>query len=81
MVDFVYPGLLGTLPVFLTELSQPIVMGSYRNASTAAAQTAVRCACVLRDAIRPHLLRRSKDSVMAQIALPERNEQVWRGGD
>lgn len=76
LFDFVYPGLLGTLPVFMNEFSLPIVQGSFRNASTAAVQTAYRCACVLRDTIQPYLLRRSKASVMAQISLPDRNEQV-----
>lgn len=33
LFDFVYPGRLGTLPVFMAEFSVPITMGGYANAS------------------------------------------------
>jgi len=39
-------------------------------------QIAFRCATVLRDSIRPFLLRRLKDDVRALLDLPEKNEQV-----
>ena len=34
LFDFVYPGKLGTLPVFLQQFSTPITQGGYANAST-----------------------------------------------
>ena len=34
LFDFVYPGKLGTLPVFLQQFSGPITVGGYANAST-----------------------------------------------
>jgi len=33
LFDFVFPGRLGTLPVFMTEFSVPITMGGYANAT------------------------------------------------
>ena len=33
LFDFVFPGKLGTLPVFMAEFSVPITMGGYANAS------------------------------------------------
>ena len=34
LFDFIYPGKLGTLPVFLQQFSGPITVGGYANAST-----------------------------------------------
>ena len=72
--DFVYPGRLGTLPVFKTQFSIPISIGGYSNASAFQVQTAYKCACILRDYISPYLLRRMKVDVAKQ--LPKKNEQV-----
>ncbi|CAI9589293.1 unnamed protein product, partial [Staurois parvus] len=33
LFDFVFPGKLGTLPVFMEQFSVPITMGGYANAS------------------------------------------------
>lgn len=33
LFDFIFPGKLGTLPVFEEEFCAPITMGGYRNAS------------------------------------------------
>lgn len=74
LYDFVYPGRLGTLPIFKTQFSIPIQIGGYANASNVQVQTAYKCACVLRDFISPYLLRRMKTDVAQQ--LPKKNEQV-----
>ncbi|XP_061807656.1 DNA excision repair protein ERCC-6 [Nerophis lumbriciformis] len=76
LFDFVFPGKLGTLPVFMEQFSVPITMGGYSNASPVQVQTAFKCACVLRDTINPYLLRRMKADVKANLALPDKNEQV-----
>ena len=76
LFDFIYPGKLGTLPVFMTEFSSPITAGGYSNASTVQVATAFRCATILRDTISPYLLRRMKADVKTHINLPEKNEQV-----
>uniref|UniRef100_A0A3B3WMZ2 DNA excision repair protein ERCC-6 n=1 Tax=Poecilia mexicana TaxID=48701 RepID=A0A3B3WMZ2_9TELE len=76
LFDFVFPGKLGTLPVFMEQFSVPITMGGYSNASPVQVQTAFKCACVLRDTINPYLLRRMKDDVKANLSLPDKNEQV-----
>ena len=39
-------------------------------------KTAYKCACVLRDAINPYLLRRMKADVRMTVNLPAKNEQV-----
>ncbi|XP_041032112.1 DNA excision repair protein ERCC-6 isoform X1 [Carcharodon carcharias] len=76
LFDFVFPGKLGTLQVFMEQFSVPITMGGYQNASPVQVQTAYKCACVLRDTINPYLLRRIKADVKMNLALPDKNEQV-----
>ncbi|KAE8591723.1 hypothetical protein XENTR_v10018547 [Xenopus tropicalis] len=76
LFDFVFPGKLGTLPVFMEQFSVPITMGGYSNASPVQVKTAYKCACVLRDTINPYLLRRMKADVKMSLALPDKNEQV-----
>lgn len=74
LFDFVFPGRLGTLPVFQSEFSVPINMGGYANATNVQVQTAYKCAVVLRDLISPYLLRRMKADVAAD--LPKKTEKV-----
>ncbi|OLL21643.1 DNA repair protein rhp26 [Neolecta irregularis DAH-3] len=74
LFDFVYPGRLGTLPVFQQHFAVPINIGGYANATNVQVQTAYKCACVLRDLISPYLLRRMKVDVAAD--LPKKSEQV-----
>ena len=76
LFDFVFPGKLGTLPVFLLEFAVPITQGGYSNASQVQVATAYRCATVLRDCINPYLLRRLKADVKHHLQLPDKNEQV-----
>ena len=74
LFDFIFPGKLGTLPVFEDEFVFPINQGGYTNASTTQVQAAYRCASVLRDLINPYVLRRQKADVAAH--LPKKTEQV-----
>ncbi len=76
LFDFVYPGRLGTLPLFRTEFEMPITLGSYVNASKEAVEVAYQCAVTLRETISAHLLQRQKKDVQSQIQLPGREEQV-----
>lgn len=74
LFDFVFPGRLGTLPVFQSQFSVPINVGGYANASNIQVQTAYKCAVVLRDIVAPYLLRRMKVDVAAD--LPKKTEKV-----
>lgn len=74
LFDFVYPGRLGTLPMFQNQFSIPINAGGYANASNMQVQMAYRCAMVLKESIAPYLLRRLKKDVAKQ--LPSKTEQV-----
>ncbi|KAH3872046.1 hypothetical protein DPMN_035259 [Dreissena polymorpha] len=76
LMDFVFPGKLGTLPDFMQHLAVPIVQGGYSNATDVQVQAAYKCACVLRDTINPYLLRRMKADVKLAVNLPGKNEQV-----
>ncbi|XP_069685202.1 DNA excision repair protein ERCC-6-like [Periplaneta americana] len=76
LFDFIFPGKLGTLPVFLAQMAVPITQGGYANASEVQVATAYRCATVLRDTIAPYLLRRMKTDVKSHIQLPAKSEQV-----
>ena len=74
LFDFVFPGRLGSRDTFESQFSKPIAEGSWASASALKAQTAFQCAVVLRDLIRPYLLRRVKKDVSAQ--LPPKTEKV-----
>lgn len=74
LFDFVFPGRLGTLPVFQSQFAIPINLGGYANASNIQVQTAYKCAVVLRDLINPYLLRRMKIDVASD--MPKKSEQV-----
>ena len=63
LFDFVFPGRLGTLPTFQENFAIPIASGAYANASAFKVQAAYQCSVVLRDLIRPYLLRRTKADV------------------
>ncbi|XP_076819187.1 DNA excision repair protein ERCC-6-like [Clavelina lepadiformis] len=76
LFDFVFPGKLGTLQVFMEQFSVPIIQGGYANASEIQVQTAYKCACMLRNTIAPYLLRRLKQDVQSHIKLPEKRDQV-----
>lgn len=69
--------------MFKAELALPINTGGYANASLVQVQTSYKCACVLRDLIRPYLLRRLKRDVLsssestgADRPLPGKREEV-----
>ena len=74
LFDFVFPGKLGTLPVFQAQFAMPIQIGGYTNASNQQVTTAYRCAVTLKDLIAPYLLRRMKCDV--DVKLPDKTEQV-----
>lgn len=74
LFDFVFPGRLGTLPVFEQQFAVPINMGGYANASNVQVQTGYKCAVILRDLISPYLLRRLKKDVAKD--LPKKEEMV-----
>lgn len=74
LFDFVFPGRLGTLPVFEQQFAIPINMGGYANASNVQVQTGYKCAVILRDLISPYLLRRLKKDVAKD--LPKKEEMV-----
>ena len=76
LFDFIFPGKLGTLPVFKNEYQVPMTQGSYSDATDMEVQIAYECAVSLRDTITPYLLRRNKKDLNDQIKLPGRTEQV-----
>lgn len=49
-----FPGRLGTLRVFEQEFALPIAQGGWSNATDMQAETAYKCALVLRDIINPY---------------------------
>ena len=53
LLDFVFPGRLGTLRVFEQEFALPIAQGGWSNATDMQSETAYKCALVLRDIINP----------------------------
>ncbi|XP_050540454.1 DNA excision repair protein ERCC-6-like [Daktulosphaira vitifoliae] len=76
LFDFIFPSKLGTLPAFIKSFAIPITQGGYANATELQVATAYKCATILKDTIKPYLLRRLKCDIQSQISLPEKNEQV-----
>lgn len=74
LFDFIYPGRLGTLPVFQAQFATTISIGGYANATNIQVQTAYKCAVILRDLIAPYMLRRMKSDVAND--LPHKTEKV-----
>jgi DNA excision repair protein ERCC-6 len=74
LFDFVYPGKLGTLPIFEQEFQDPIHRGGFTNATVTQARTAYKCALTLKNLIAPYILRRTKKDVAKH--LPKKTEQV-----
>lgn len=74
LFDFVFPGKLGTLPIFQNQFGIPITQGGYSSAKTFHVQTAYKCSVILRNLISPYLLRRMKKDV--EHHLPKKTEQV-----
>ncbi|KAJ2483937.1 DNA repair protein rhp26 [Coemansia sp. RSA 2131] len=74
LFDFIFPGRLGTLPVFTNQFAVPITTGGFANATQLQVRAAYQCACVLRDLIDPYLLRRLKADVARD--LPKKTEHV-----
>lgn len=77
LFDFILPGKLGTLPVFLEHCAVPIMRGGYTNATPLQEATALQVATMLKDTITPYMLRRTKTDVKHHLTLPEKNEQVF----
>lgn len=76
LFDFIYPGRLGSLVVFEQEFATPIRMGGYANANALQYEIAIRCASTLQKVVKPYLLRRKKDDLIAVTRLPAKTEQV-----
>ena len=53
LFDFVFPGKLGTLPVFQAQFGLPIQLGGYSNASAVQVRTFPTCQSVVCCLIRP----------------------------
>ena len=76
LIDFCYPGRLGTQIAFETEFATPIRNGGYAGAGQVKAEIAVRIATTLQRIVKPILLRRRKDDASLGTALPQKTEQV-----
>ena len=56
LYDFVFPGKLGTLPLFEEEFCIPITRGGYKNSTELQIQVALTCSQLLRSIISPYML-------------------------
>jgi len=76
LFDFICPGRLGTLPVFLEEFAEPIEKGGLVGANETKVAAAYQCAMALRELTQPCILRRTKAENMDVLRLPHKQEQV-----
>lgn len=77
LMDFIHPGYLGSLESFKANVIMPISKGNYstdRNDPTVMAS--YHAISSLSKRVRPFILQRTKDQVMASLQLPEKNEKV-----
>lgn len=74
LFDFIFPGRLGTLPIFQEEFETPIKVGGYANASNLDVKIGYQKAVILKELIQPFLLRRVKMDVARD--LPSKQEFV-----
>ena len=74
LIDFVFPGRLGTIEAFVSSFVVPISRGIYSNATRQAASLGYQCSLMLQDSISPFILRRLKKDVKKE--LPPKTEQV-----
>jgi len=63
LMDFAQPGLLGNHATFVKNVSDPIDKGSVRGATPFAVQLKKHLCEQLWDMVKPHMLRRTKESV------------------
>ncbi|XP_017786360.1 PREDICTED: DNA excision repair protein ERCC-6-like [Nicrophorus vespilloides] len=76
LFDFLNPGMLGTLPLFMDHFANPILQGGYANATKMQEALAISMANTLKNLISPYFLRRAKADVRDDIKLPNKTEQV-----
>ncbi|KAF7988961.1 hypothetical protein HCN44_007271 [Aphidius gifuensis] len=76
LFDFILPGKLGTIDAFIEHCAGPITRGGYSNATPLQEATALHIATMLKDAISPYMIRRTKNDVQHHLKLPDKNEQV-----
>lgn len=74
LFDFIFPGRLGTLPIFQEEFEEPIKIGGYANATNLQVKVGYQKAVILKELIQPFLLRRMKVDVARD--LPSKQEFV-----
>ncbi len=74
LFDFIFPGRLGTLPIFQEEFETPIKLGGYANANNLDVKVGYQKAVILKELIQPFLLRRVKMDVARD--LPSKQEYV-----
>jgi len=74
LFDFIFPGRLGTLPIFQEEFETPIKIGGYANAKNLDVKIGYQKAVILKELIQPFLLRRVKMDVARD--LPSKQEFV-----
>lgn len=60
----------------MNTVAHPIRQGGYCSATELQIKIAYKCTVMLRDTIKPYLLRRTKDDVKMALNLPAKNEQV-----
>ncbi|OLQ16259.1 SNF2 family N-terminal domain protein [Cryptosporidium hominis] len=76
LIDFVYPGKLGTLPVFEQQFVLPIKQAELRNAAKVQTMRALNCTRILQELIKACILRRRKHELQDILKLPSQAEHV-----
>ncbi|EZG77193.1 putative SNF2 helicase [Gregarina niphandrodes] len=74
LIDFVHPGLLGTLPTFKKYFVFPIDRAGKNYVADDERQKSRECISLLKQLVLPHLFRRTKGQV--KLHLPEKTERV-----
>ncbi|KAH8582967.1 Swi SNf2 RAD26 [Cryptosporidium sp. chipmunk genotype I] len=76
LIDFVYPGKLGTLPVFEQQFVIPIKQAELKNVAKVQTMRALNCTRILQELIKTCILRRRKHELQDVLKLPSQAEHV-----
>lgn len=74
--DFVQPGILGTLPIFMSHFGDPITASGMARVSESAQSRAQTSLAILKSIVAPHMIRRTKRQIHLTLNLPDKQEQI-----
>lgn len=76
LINFIQPGVLGTLQYFIQEYCNKIIKGSDKHADEIDKLTAKKMINEIHNRLKNHILRRTKQKLEVYCNIPKRNEYI-----